>query len=134
MSTCHIQHQSILTMILILASFLLVIHNIIINPNKFLDKSLLLGRVLTTGHRGMPLTKNLVTVTMHILNRSRTGLIIEHVEYLAEILGLVHWTTITYKEEHDAVGMVLGLDVFIHPYLAQNVNRLNTKTLTDPMS
>nr|CRI05741.1 C5 protein [Papaya leaf curl virus] len=54
-STRHIQHQSILTMIFILASLLLVIHYIIINPNKFLHESLLLRGILTTGNRSVPL-------------------------------------------------------------------------------
>nr|QIJ32361.1 C5 protein [Malvastrum yellow vein virus] len=37
MGTCHIQHQGILGMILILPSLLLVVNHIIINPNKLLN-------------------------------------------------------------------------------------------------
>nr|AHG95950.1 AC5 [French bean severe leaf curl virus] len=134
MSTCHIQHQSILTMILILASLLLVINYIIINPNKLLDQSLFLGSILTTCNRSMPLTKNLITIPMHILDGRGARLVVEHVEHLTKILWLINGTTITNEKKHDAVSMILGLDVFVHPYLSQNINTLNAETLTYPMS
>ncbi|AGG37867.1 AC5 [Corchorus yellow vein mosaic virus] len=134
MSTCHIQHQSILTMILVLASLLLVIDNIIINPNKLLHESLFLGRILTTSNRSMPLPKDLITIPMHILDSRGARLVVEHVEHLPKILRLINGTTITNEEEHNTVSVILGLDVFVHPYLSQNINRLNTETLPYPMS
>ncbi|CAQ30268.1 AC5 protein [Papaya leaf curl virus] len=82
-------------MILILASFLLVIHNIIINSNKLLHESLFLRRILSTGDSCIPFAQNLVPITMHILHSRRTGLIIKHVKNLSKILRLVNWSTVS---------------------------------------
>ncbi|ANX99785.1 ac5 [Senna leaf curl virus] len=117
MGACHVQHQSILTMVLILASFLLVINDIIVNPNKLLHESLFFSSILPTGNRSMPFTKNLITVTMNILHSCSTWLVVKHVEDLAKILRLVNRTTVTYQKEHYIVSVVLSLDILIHPYL-----------------
>nr|AHA82221.1 AC5 [Tomato leaf curl Joydebpur virus] len=131
MGTRHIQHQCILTMILILASLLLVIHNIIINPNKLLHESLLLRCVLTTCNGCMPLPQHLIPVTMHILDSSSTRLIIEHVKHLTKILGLINGPTIPNKKKHNTIRMILSLYILIHPNLAKNIDGLNTKPFTN---
>ncbi|ADO40505.1 AC5 protein [Cotton leaf curl Bangalore virus [India:Bangalore:OY136A:2005]] len=117
MGTSHIQHQSILRMILIVPSLLLVINNIIINPNKLLNQCLFLRCVLSTSNSCMPLPQHLITISMHILHRSSTRLVVKHIEHLSKILWLVNRTTVTNKKKNDTVRMVLGLDVLIHPYL-----------------
>ncbi|CAA80889.1 AL4 [Indian cassava mosaic virus] len=81
----------------------------------------------------MPLPENLIAITMHVLHGSCTGLIIKHIKYFTKILRLINRPTIPYKEEHYAIRVILGLNVFIHPYLAQDVNGLNAKPLTHPM-
>nr|WNV28188.1 AC5 Protein [Tomato leaf curl Karnataka virus] len=81
----------------------------------------------------MPLPQHLITITVHILHRSCARLIVKHVENLPKILGLINRTTVTNQKKHDTVSVILGLDVFIHPYLPQNVDRLNTKSLTNSM-
>nr|ART89124.1 AC6 protein [Tomato leaf curl Joydebpur virus] len=132
-STRHVQHQCILTMVFILPSLLLVIHNIIINPNKLLHQSLLLRCVLTTCNGCMPLPEHLIPITMHVLHSSRTGLIIKHVKYLTKVLGLIYGPTISNKEKHNTIRVILSLDGLIHPYLAQNIDGLNTKPFTHSM-
>nr|WLD18036.1 C5 Protein [Chilli leaf curl virus] len=129
--TRHIQHQCILTMILILASLLLVIHNIIINPNKLLHESLLLRCVLATCNGCMPLPQHLVPVTMHILDSCRTRLIVKHVKNLTKILGLINGPTISNKKKHNTIRMILSLYILIHPNLAQNIDRFYTKPFTN---
>nr|UXB54225.1 AC5 [Sri Lankan cassava mosaic virus]UYW66206.1 AC5 [Sri Lankan cassava mosaic virus]UZC82067.1 AC5 [Sri Lankan cassava mosaic virus] len=71
---------------------------------------------------------------MHVLHRSCTRFIIEHIKHFTKILGLIHRPTIPYKEEHDTIRMILGLNIFIHPYLTQDINGLNAKPLTHAMS
>ncbi|QBP05527.1 AC5 [Papaya leaf curl Lucknow virus 2] len=116
-------------MILIFASLLLVVHNIIINPNKLLHESLLLRCILTPCHSCMPLPEHLVPIPMHIFHRHRAGLIIKHVKNLTKILRLVNWSTVTNEKEHHIVRVILGLYIFIHPYFTQHINRLHTKPL-----
>ncbi|ABB52033.1 C5 [Pepper leaf curl Bangladesh virus] len=81
----------------------------------------------------MPLPQHLVPVSMDILYSSRTGLIIKHVKHLTEILRLINGPTIPNKKKHNTIRMILSLDVLIHPDLAQNVNRLNTEPLPNPV-
>nr|WAK97803.1 AC5 protein [Cherry tomato leaf curl virus] len=81
----------------------------------------------------MPLPQHLITISVHILNSSSARLVVKHIEHLSKVLWLVNRTTVTNKKKHDTVRVILGLDVLIHPYLPQNVNRLNTKTLTNSM-
>nr|UYD39270.1 C5 protein [Euphorbia leaf curl virus] len=133
MCTGHIQHQRILRMIFILASFLLVIHNIIINPNKLLHQSLLLRCIMTTCHSRMPLPQYLVPITMNILHSRRARLIIKHVKNLTKILRLINGPSIPNKEKHNTIRMILSLNVLIHPDLTQHINRLNTEPLTNPV-
>nr|AFB17989.1 Ac5 protein [Tomato leaf curl Ranchi virus] len=120
-------------MILILASFLLVIHNIIINPNKLLHESLFLRRILSTSNGCMPFPKHLIPVTMNILHSSRTGLIIKHVKHFSKILRFIHRPTIPNKKKNHTIGVILRLNIFVHPYLSENIHRLNTKPFTHSM-
>nr|WNP90995.1 C6 [Citharexylum leaf curl virus] len=69
---------------------------------------------------------------MNILHSRRAGLIIKHVKNLTKILRLVNGPTIPNKEKHNTIRMILGLDVLIHPDLAQNINGLNTEPLANP--
>nr|QBY34622.1 AC6 [Tomato leaf curl virus] len=120
-------------MILIFASLLLVVHNIIINPNKLLHESLLLRCILTPCHSCMPLPEHLVPIPMHIFHRHRAGLIIKHVKNLTKILRLINRPSIPNKEKHNTIRMILSLDVLIHPDLAQNINGLHTEPLPNPV-
>nr|QIH55897.1 C5 protein [Malvastrum yellow vein Baoshan virus] len=122
MGTCHIQHQGILGMILVLPSLLLVINNIIINPNKLLNQSLFLCSILSTSDGCIPLPQDLVTISMHILHSRSARLVVKHVENLPKILRRAGRTSISDKKEHDIVRVILALDVLIHPYLTQHVD------------
>ncbi|ABL73902.1 C5 [Tobacco leaf curl Thailand virus] len=51
MSTCHIQQQSIFSMVLVLPSFLVIVNYIIINTIKLSNNRLLLRCILSTSHR-----------------------------------------------------------------------------------
>ncbi|ADO40824.1 AC5 protein [Bhendi yellow vein India virus [India:Tumkur:OYTumkur:2006]] len=117
MSTCHIQHQGILRMILVFPCLLLIVNNIIINPNKLLNQRLFLCTILSTSNSCIPFPQDLVTIPMHILHSSSARLVVKHVEDLSKILRLVNWTSITNEKEHHRIRMVLGLDVLVHPYL-----------------
>nr|WBT00803.1 C5 [Chilli leaf curl India virus] len=120
-------------MILILASLLLAVHNIIINPNKLLHESLLLRCIQTACHSCIPFAHNLIPITMNILHSRRAGLIIKHVKNLTKILRLVNGPTIPNKKKHNTIRMILSLDVLIHPDLAQNINGLHTEPLANPV-
>ncbi|ADO40712.1 AC5 protein [Bhendi yellow vein India virus [India:Jalgov:OY124:2006]] len=117
MGTSHIKHQRILRMILVFSCFLLIVNNIIVNLDKLLDQRLFLTRILTTRDGCMPFPQHLVTIPMTILHGSRTGFVVKHVKYLTKILGFIYRSSITNKEKHHRIRMVLGLDVLVHPYL-----------------
>nr|AWV91675.1 AC5 [Cotton leaf curl Multan virus] len=70
---------------------------------------------------------------MNILHSRRTGLVVKHIEYLTKILRFVNRTSIADQKEHHRIRMILGLNILIHPYLTQNINRLDTKSLTNSM-
>ncbi|ADO40942.1 AC5 protein [Bhendi yellow vein mosaic virus [India:Raichur:OY54A:2005]] len=117
MGTSHIKHQRILRMILIFSCLLLVVNNIIVNPNKFLNQRLFLTRILSTSNGCMPFPQHLVPIPMHVLHGRRTGLVIKHIKYFTKILWFICRSSITNKEKHHRIRMVLGLDVLVHPYL-----------------
>ncbi|ADO40740.1 AC5 protein [Bhendi yellow vein India virus [India:Jalgov:OY129:2006]] len=117
MSTGHIQHQCVLSMILILAGLLLIINYIIINPNKLPNQRLLPRCICSSRHGGMPLPQHLVTIPMHVLHGCRTGLVIKHIKYFTKILWFICRSSVTNKEKHHRIRMVLGLDVLVHPDL-----------------
>nr|QNN30757.1 AC5 [Tomato leaf curl virus] len=50
MSTCHIQQQSILSMIFVLPSFLVIINYVIINTKKSSNYRLLFGCILSSSN------------------------------------------------------------------------------------
>ncbi|ADO41047.1 AC5 protein [Cotton leaf curl Alabad virus] len=117
MSTSHVKHQCILGVILVFSCFLLVVNNVVINPNKLLDQSLLLTRILSTSNGCMPFPQHLVPIPMHVLHGRRTGLVIKHIKYFTKILWFIYRSSITNKEKHHRIRMVLGLDVLVHPDL-----------------
>nr|CBY85308.1 hypothetical protein [Cotton leaf curl Gezira virus] len=135
MSTCHIQQQSILSMVLILRSFLLVINNLTVNLKKPTNKSLFLHPRRTTSYSSTKLTHHLETISIIILYSSSTWLIIKHVKNLTKIhRGIPIRSSITNKEKHDIVGVILLLNVLIHPYLTKNINGFDCETLSSTMS
>ncbi|ADO41019.1 AC5 protein [Bhendi yellow vein mosaic virus [India:Karnal:OY80B:2005]] len=117
MGTSHIKHQRILRMILVFSCFLLVVNNIIVNPDKLLDQRLFLTRILSTSNGCMPFPQHLVPIPMHVLHGRRTGLVVKHIKYLTKILGFICRSSITNKEKHHRIRVILGLYIFIHPYL-----------------
>ncbi len=121
-------------MILILCSFLMIISTMIINFIKSINNRLLLGRILPTSDSCGPLLDNLKAIPHIILRSSSTGLIVIHVEDLPQILRSPIGPPITDQEEHNCIRMIPSLDVVIHPYLAQNIYRFNTKSLPSAMS
>nr|WEX49704.1 AC5 protein [Clerodendrum golden mosaic China virus] len=134
MCTCHIQQQRILRMILILGSLLVVINHMIINPHKLLHKRLLLTCVLTTGHGRVELPYNLIPIPKIVLDSRSTWLVVIHVKHLTKIHRRTIGTPISNDIKHNSIGVILSLDVLIHPHLAQNINGLNTKTFANTMS
>ncbi|CAJ57819.2 AC5 protein [Vernonia yellow vein virus] len=134
MSTCHIQQQSVLSMVIILSSLLMIVNNIIIQPHEFLNHCLLLACILTTSNSCVELPQYLIPIPQIIFDSSSARLIIIHVKNLTKIHGSPKRTTISYNIEHNCVRMVLRLDVFIHPHLTKHIHGLNTKTFTNPMS
>nr|AOT83430.1 AC5 [Sida angular mosaic virus] len=104
-------------MILVLASFLMIIDHMIVDLPEPLNYRLFIAGILATCHLTVELVHNLVTITEVVLNGSSTWLIVKHIEHLAKI----HWSsvgsTVPDQPEHDTVRVVLQLDVLIHPYL-----------------
>ncbi|ADO40539.1 AC5 protein [Bhendi yellow vein India virus [India:Karnal OY80A:2005]] len=117
MGTSHIKHQCILGVIFVFSCLLLVVNNIIVNSDKLLDQSLFLTRILTTRDGCMPFPQHLVTIPMTILHSCCTGFVVKHIEYFTKILRFVNRTTVADKEEHHRIRVILGLYIFIHPYL-----------------
>ncbi|ACM45546.1 AC5 [Bhendi yellow vein Bhubhaneswar virus] len=117
MSTCHIQQQSILSVIFILPSFLVIIHHIIVNTIKFPNYSLFLSSILTTCDCCLKPPQHLKTITLVVLHSSRRGLIIKHIEYFTKILWFICRTSITNKEKHNEIRILLVPHVLVHPYL-----------------
>nr|UFP62926.1 AC5 [African cassava mosaic virus] len=135
MSTCHIQEQSILCMILILHCLVMIIHHVIIQPEKPLNQRLLLHtRWTSTYNSGMEFPQHVEPISQIILNWCSTGLIIKHVKYLSKVLGLIAIRpSIPKQVKHHSVSVILLLNIFIHPDLTEYVNGLNTKPLSDPV-
>ncbi|ADO40928.1 AC5 protein [Bhendi yellow vein mosaic virus [India:Bangalore:OY34:2005]] len=117
MGTSHIKHQCILGVILVFSCLLLVVNNIIVNPDKLLDQRLFPSCILTTSNGCMPFPQHLVPIPMHVLHGRRTGLVIKHIKYFTKILWFIYRSSITNKEKHHRIRMVLGLNVLVHPYL-----------------
>ncbi|CAQ53912.1 AC5 protein [Rhynchosia yellow mosaic virus] len=121
-------------MVLILGCFLMVIHYVVVYTIKPINYSLFLARILTTGYSMMKLAQNLITITQIVLHRSGTRLIIIHVKNLSKIHRRSKRPPVSNELKHHTVGVILGLDVFIHPNFPCNVNRLDAKTFADTMS
>nr|AOR05729.1 AC5 protein [Tomato yellow leaf curl Yunnan virus]QIH55832.1 C5 protein [Tomato yellow leaf curl Yunnan virus] len=120
-------------MVIILRSLLMIISNMIINLHEFPNYGLLLACILTTRHRRLESTKDLKTISVVVLHSGCTWLVIIHVKNLTKILRSTKWSPITNQKEHDCIGVILGLNVLIHPDLTQNVNRLDTEPLPHSM-
>nr|QHA25055.1 AC5 protein [Soybean blistering mosaic virus] len=121
-------------MVLIFPSFLMVVHHVVVDLPETLHKRLLIASILSTRHLCIKLMHNLVTVAEIVLHGSSARLVVKHIKHLAKIHRCPIRSTIPHKPEHDAVSVVLQLDVLVHPYLPQNVHGLNTKTLTNAVS
>ncbi|AOT83374.1 AC5 [Macroptilium common mosaic virus] len=104
-------------MILVLPCFLMIVHNIIIHLPKTLNQCLLVARILSTSDFGIKFMHHLETITKIVLNSSSTGLIVKHVEHLAKVHGSTIGSTVSDQPKHHTIGMVLQLDVLVHPYL-----------------
>nr|QGA84531.1 AC5 protein [Crassocephalum yellow vein virus] len=134
MGTCHIQQQSIFSMVLVFPSFLVIVHYIIINTIKSSNYRLLLSCILSTGNRCLKPTYDLKAITLVILHSSRRRFIIIHIEDLLKIIGGTTGSPVTDDPEQNSVSVVLNLDVLVHPDLTDKIQRLDTKTFTNPMS
>uniref|UniRef100_E7BQ30 AC5 protein n=1 Tax=Tomato leaf curl New Delhi virus [India:Karnal:OY81A:2004] TaxID=908119 RepID=E7BQ30_9GEMI len=66
---------------------------------------------------------------MHVLHRCCAGFIVKHIKHFPKILWFTCRSSITNKEKHHRIRMVVGLDVFVHPYLTQQIDRFHTKSL-----
>nr|AWK29919.1 AC5 [Tomato leaf curl Gujarat virus] len=120
-------------MVFVLPSFLVVIHYIIINTIKSSNYRLLLGCILSTGNRRIKPPYDLKAITLVILNSSSRGLIIIDVKNLLKITGSPTRTPITYYPKHNGVGVVLHLNILVHPDLPDEIQRLNAETFTYSM-
>nr|QHA25070.1 AC5 protein [Soybean blistering mosaic virus] len=104
-------------MVLIFPSFLMVVHHVVVHLPETLHKSLLIASVLSTRNLCIKLMHNLETIPKIVLHGSSARLIVKHVEHLTEIHRCPIRSTISHQPEHNAVGVVLQLDVLVHPYL-----------------
>ncbi|ADO40831.1 AC5 protein [Bhendi yellow vein India virus [India:Sonipat:OY96:2005]] len=117
MGTCHIQQQSILSVIFILPSFLVIIHHIIVNTIEFPNYSLFLSSILSSCNCRLKPPQNLESITLVVLYSSRRRLVVINIEHLLQIVWFVCRTPVSHEEKHNRVRMVLGLDILVHPYL-----------------
>ncbi|AAM12383.1 AC5 [Tomato chlorotic mottle virus] len=120
-------------MILVLSGFLMVIDDMIVDLPEPLDKRLLVACVLSTCDLSIELVHNLKTITEIVFHSGGARLVVEHVKHLAKVHRGAIRSTVPHQPKHGTVRVVLQLDVLIHPYLTQNIHRLNTETLTHTM-
>nr|AOT83386.1 AC5 [Macroptilium yellow spot virus] len=104
-------------MILVFPCFLVVVHHMIVDLPKTPDKCLLVASILSTSDFGIELVHDLITITKIVLDRSSTGFIVKHVEHLAKVHRRTIGTTVSDQPKHHTVGVILQLDVLVHPYL-----------------
>ncbi|ABM92352.1 AC5 protein [Squash leaf curl Philippines virus -[Taiwan]] len=81
----------------------------------------------------MPFAQHLVSITMHVLHRCSARFIVEHIKNIPKILRSPCRTTVSDQKKYDTISMIFSLDIFIHPYLSQNINRFHTKSLPNAM-
>ncbi|SAM29867.1 AC5 protein [Tomato leaf curl Palampur virus] len=81
----------------------------------------------------MPFFEHLISITMHILHSGSARFVVEHIKHFAEILWRTSRSSITHQEEHHTIRVVLGLNILVHPDLAQHVDGLHTESLSDAM-
>nr|QIH45420.1 C5 protein [Ludwigia yellow vein Vietnam virus]QIH45440.1 C5 protein [Ludwigia yellow vein Vietnam virus]QIH45447.1 C5 protein [Ludwigia yellow vein Vietnam virus] len=81
-------------MVLVSSLLLMVVNNVIVDLPELLHHNLFLTRVLTSSERGLKPMQHLQTITKIVLNSGCTGLIVVHVECLAEPIGRCHRTPI----------------------------------------
>nr|WML23778.1 AC5 [Okra enation leaf curl virus]WML23796.1 AC5 [Okra enation leaf curl virus] len=121
MSTCHIQQQSILSVIFILPSFLVIIHHVIVNTIEFPNWNLFLTSILSSCNCRLKPPQNLESITLVVLYSSRSRLVVNNIEHLLEIVGGACRTPVSHDPKHNGVRMVLSLNILIHPYLANKI-------------
>ncbi|ADO40573.1 AC5 protein [Bhendi yellow vein India virus [India:Srinivaspur OYSK2:2006]] len=95
----------------------LVVINKVVNPDKLRNRSADDRSILTTSNGSRPFPQHVVPTLMHVLHGGCKGLVIEHIKYFTKILWFICRASITNKEKHHRIRMVLGLDVLVHPYL-----------------
>nr|AGV76866.1 AC5 protein [Squash leaf curl China virus] len=81
----------------------------------------------------MPFAQHLISITMHVLHRCSARFIVEHIENLTKILWSSCRTTVSHQKKYDAISVIFSLDIFVHPYLSQNIYRFHTKSLPNAM-
>ncbi|CBA34958.1 AC5 protein [Velvet bean severe mosaic virus] len=82
-------------MVLILRSFLVVIHHMIVNTEVLVNHGLLLTSILATCNSGIESSQYLVTITKIVFDCCSAGFIIIHVEHLTKIHRCSEWSSVT---------------------------------------
>nr|AXQ88117.1 AC6 [Tomato leaf curl Joydebpur virus] len=120
-------------MVFILASILLVIHNIIVNSNKLLHERLLVRCILYASHACTPSCQQIRPIEMHVLHSRGSGFSLNHVKELSKIWKVIYGTSVYNKEKHSNLIVSLSHDVLMLPNLAQNIDGLNTEPFAHTM-
>ncbi|QTZ97487.1 C5 protein [Tomato leaf curl Chuxiong virus] len=120
-------------MILVLPSFLVIVHYIIIYTIKSSNYRLFLSCILPTSHRCLKPPQDLIAISLVILNSRSRRFIIIHIKNLLKIIRGTGRTPVPDNPEQNGVGVVLNLDVLVHPDLTDEIQRLNAKAFTNPM-
>nr|QHN12671.1 AC5 [Pepper golden mosaic virus] len=121
-------------MILVFASFLVVVDDVVVHLPETPNQRLLVAGILSTCNLSGEPVHDLETITQIVLHGGCARLVVVHVEHLTKIHRGTIWSPISHEPEHDAVGVVLEFDILVHPYLTQNVCRLHAETLAYTVS
>ncbi|AAL02412.1 AL4 [Pepper huasteco yellow vein virus-[Sinaloa]] len=111
----------------------MVIHNMVVHLPETPNQGLLVAGILPTSDLSIESMHNLITIPKIVLHSSGTGLVVIHVKDLAKIHRRTVGSPIPNQPKHDTVGMVLQLNIFIHPDFAQNIDRLNAESFANTM-
>nr|AFV52573.1 C5 [Tomato leaf deformation virus] len=103
-------------MVLVFPSFLMVVDHMVVDLPKAPHQSLLVTGILTSRDLSIEPMHNLKTISKIVLHGGGTGLIVEHVKHLAKVHGRAIGSPVSDQPEHDAVSVVLQLDILVHPY------------------
>nr|QTZ97477.1 C5 protein [Tomato leaf curl Chuxiong virus] len=117
-------------MILVLPSFLVIVHYIIIYTIKSSNYRLFLSCILPTSHRCLKPPQDLIAISLVILNSRSRRFIIIHIKNLLKIIRGTGRTPVPDNPEQNGN---INLDVLVHPDLTDEIQRLNAKAFTNPM-